>query len=487
VITLSLQECIKQHRFRELFVEDLGWDNSSSSLEMVVDEQSIKLESVAEKRGLRVFACRLHRTSLANRGLLRRVQKQLIRHHHEHIIVYHSDEPMKQVWQWAIHQDDGRKVRHREHPFLSCNPPQPLLKRLSNLRFSLEEEESATLVDAMARTRRTLDVIPEQEMFARFPSYAKQSDELAVAMRAGEPGAFDRFCEFHLRLAKKSSRMLYHWFGMDEDDAFQIACIGIVQAARRFDPTRGYQFSTIASFWIRNCCQRYGLGAAYLIRFPVHIFWPLYKLQFTERQLLASYGMPSARERLYRSCRNNGVRVRDWESFDRVKNIQTFSVLERDDWDSLRSIKDPGKSPIERQLVKELQQAVLSAIARLNQREQIILHYRYGIGCGEHTLEEVAGIYGVTRERIRQIQARAEEKLQIYLSQLDPRSKSPVIEEEHANGQGAPRVLKEIDPINAPELLLQISDVESPTDCDQNRTSKNGPMCVGASRKEVSE
>jgi len=104
---------------------------------------------------------------------------------------------------------------------MSCNPPQPLLKRLSNLRFSLEEEESATLVDAMARTRRALDVIPEREMFARFPSYAKQSDELAVAMRAGEPGAFDRFCEFHLRLAKKSSRMLYHWFGMNEDDAFQ--------------------------------------------------------------------------------------------------------------------------------------------------------------------------------------------------------------------------------------------------------------------------
>ncbi|MEZ6081633.1 MAG: hypothetical protein R3C56_39975 [Pirellulaceae bacterium] len=128
--------------------------------------------------------------------MLRRVQKQLIRQHHEHIIVYHSDEPLKQVWQWAIHQDDGRKVRHREHPFLSCSPPEPLLERLANLRFTLDEEENATIVDAMARTRRALDVIPEQELFARFPTYAKQSDVLAVAMRAGEPGHLIAFVNF---------------------------------------------------------------------------------------------------------------------------------------------------------------------------------------------------------------------------------------------------------------------------------------------------
>lgn len=425
MISLNLEEFIKQHRFKEMFIDDLGWDNSSSTQELDIGDQRIRLESVAEKRGLRVFCCKLHRTSLANRGLLRRVQKQLIRQHHEHIIVYHSDEPLKQVWQWAIHQNDGRNVRHREHPFLSCKPPQPLLNRLSNLRFTLDDEENATLVDAMARTRRALDVIPEQVLFARMPHYAKQSDELAVAMRAGEPGAFDRFCEFHLRLAKKSSRMLFHWFGMDEDDAYQIACIGIVLAARKFDPTRGNQFSTIASYYLRACCQRYGLGCAYLVRFPVHVFWPLYKIQFTERQLLASFGMPAARERLYRACKNNGVSLRDWLTFERVKTFKTFSDLERDDWDSLLSIKEPRKSPIERLMLKELRQAVLNGIARLNQREQIILHHRYGIGCEEHTLEEVATIYDVTRERIRQIQSRAEEKLQIFLSQLDPNRDSP--------------------------------------------------------------
>lgn len=469
MITQGIRDSITQHRFNELFIEELGWDNSNALLQLDIDGQDIRLEAVAEKRGLRVFCCRLHRTSLANRGLLRRVQKLLIRQQHEHIIVYHSDEPLKQVWQWAIHLDDGRKIRHREHPFLSCEPPHPLLERVANLRFTLDEEESATFVEAMARTRRALDVIPEQELFARFPSFAKQSDELAVAMRAGEPGAFDRFCEFHLRLVKKSSRMLYHWFGLDEDDAYQIACIGLVQAAKRFDPARGYQFSTYASYWLRQACQRYGPSSAFLIRFPHYIVWPLYRMQFTEWRLLASYGFPAARERHYQACRDQGIRVKDWITFDRVRNIQTFSDLERDDWNELRSIKDPRKTPIDRMLTKETRQLVRKGLAQLNDRQQAILRFRYGIGCKEHTLEAVAMKYGLTRERIRQIQVRAEEKLRINLSQLSLSSDLP---EASASQGGQNTVDQEAfetsEPITEPVARLQIEQVESPADCDQN-------------------
>lgn len=419
MISLNLEECIKQHRFKEMFIDDLGWDNFSSTQELEIQDRCIRLESVAEKRGLRVFSCKLHRTSLANRGLLRCIQRQVIRQHHEHIIVYHSDEPQKQVWQWAIHQVDGRKVRHREHPFLSYQPPRPLLERISNLRFTLDDEENATIVDAMERTRRALDVIPEQEMFARFPSFAKRSDELAVAMRAGEPGAFDRFCEYHLKLARKSSRMLVRWFGMEEDDAFQIASIGIIRAARIFDPTRGFLFSTIASYWIRNCCQRFGLDSAYPVRFPSHLFWPLYKLQFAERRLLATFGNSEARERLSKKCVEDGISHRNWVTFERVKNRKNFSELEVDEWESLSSIKESSLSPCESLLLKEFQQLVRAGIARLSEREQTVLKNRYGIGCKEHTLEEVAGIFGLTRERIRQIQARAEEKLSIFLVKLN--------------------------------------------------------------------
>lgn len=319
----------------------------------------------------------------------------------------------------------------------------------------------------MERTRRALDVIPEQEMFARLPFYAKQSDELAVAMRAGEPGAFDRFCEFHLRLARKRSRILFHWFGMDEDDAFQIACIGIIYAAKKFDPTRGYQFSTIASYWIRNCCQRFGLGSAYLIRFPVHVFWPLYKMQFTERQLLASFGLPEARERLYQSCEHNNVSVNDWITYQRIKDLKTYSDLGSVEWDSLVSIKEMQKSPLDELILQERRQTVLAGIVRLSEREQAILRYRYGIDCLEHTLEEVAAIYGVTRERIRQIQARAEEKLKVFLSQLDPNQDSLIdadLPEDCKDELEETNVADEIHAISDPGVILQTECVEPPSD-----------------------
>ena len=231
-----------------MFTECIGWERANATIEITVDEKPIVLQAIAEKRGLAVFHCPVHRTSLANRGLLRRIQRALVKCHHEHIVIYASEQPLKQVWQWAVHLEDGRKIRHREHPFLSSKPPDALITRISGLAFSLSEEDDATLSDALNKAKRALDLNPEQELFARFPNYATRSDELAVAMRAGEPGALGAFCEFHFRLARKSSRMLLRWFGMEEDDAFQIACIGLVQAAHRFDPERGNQFSSLASY-----------------------------------------------------------------------------------------------------------------------------------------------------------------------------------------------------------------------------------------------
>ena len=244
----QLRECLSTHSFRTMFTECIGWERANATIEITVDEKPIVLQAIAEKRGLAVFHCPVHRTSLANRGLLRRIQRALVKCHHEHIVIYASEQPLKQVWQWAVHLEDGRKIRHREHPFLSSKPPDALITRISGLAFSLSEEDDATLSDALNKAKRALDLNPEQELFARFPNYATRSDELAVAMRAGEPGALGAFCEFHFRLARKSSRMLLRWFGMEEDDAFQIACIGLVQAAHRFDPERGNQFSSLASY-----------------------------------------------------------------------------------------------------------------------------------------------------------------------------------------------------------------------------------------------
>ena len=180
---------------------------------------TLNLTAVAQKRGLTVFVCPTHRTILANRHLLRDIQRQLRRSHHEHILIYSCETPRKQVWQWATTMADGRRILHHEHPFFSSDPPKRLLERIELLSVSFEEEEKTTLPAVLNRVRAALLPDSEFNLFAKHPSYAAESDRLAMAVKCGEPGALQTFVEFHIPLARKSSRMLIRWFDMDAEDA----------------------------------------------------------------------------------------------------------------------------------------------------------------------------------------------------------------------------------------------------------------------------
>jgi hypothetical protein len=123
--------------------------------------------------------------TLYNRGRLRTLQRKLAAHVHEHVVIYSCDIPRKQVWQWAVRVENGRRLRHREHPFFSESPPPGLLKRLKQLRFTLDEEDGITLVDALARVRTVLDAAAEFNLFVNKPWYAERSDQLAEALENG--------------------------------------------------------------------------------------------------------------------------------------------------------------------------------------------------------------------------------------------------------------------------------------------------------------
>lgn len=111
-----------------------------------------------------------------------------------------------------------------------------------------------------------------------------------------EPGAFDAFVLYHQGLAKKSSKMLVRWVGMEPEDAEQVAMLGLLKAARRFDPDRGYQFSTLAGYHILSTCQRHAVDCGLLVRIPHHRFWPCYKVQFQVTKLITTYGPVEARD-----------------------------------------------------------------------------------------------------------------------------------------------------------------------------------------------
>lgn len=407
----SIQHFLREHALRELFVDELGWDHVASEFELSFDAELFRFSALASKRGFMVLSCHVHRTVVANRGLLRQLQRLLTRRYHEHIVVFYSDEPAKQVWQWSTIREDGKRLRHREHPFFSAEPPPALLSRLELLRFTLDEEESATIVDAISRVRTALDVDSEQELFARYPNFSRQSDSLAVRMRAGDKDALDEFILFHRKLAKRASRMLIRWVGLDADDAEQIAMLGVIEAAKRFDPAKGYQFSTYASYWIRQQCQRYGVNDGLMIRFPGYIFWPAYKFEFEHGRLLATYGNELPDEMLESQLDDYGIAREHWETYSLAKEALAFSDLDHEQFEQLRSIKSTDESILDRLVEDEMIQAVLGEMVDLRERDCQIIGARYGLVHAEMTLQECAVVLGVTRERVRQIQARGEEEL----------------------------------------------------------------------------
>ena len=203
----NIKSSLASHKLTPLFVEDLGWDRVRAS-EYTFLDGNVAL-AVAQKRGFMVFACEVHRTDLANRGLLRRHQRELRKQYHEHILIHYCQTPPKQVWQWVTSVGEGRRVMHREHPFFSADPPPRLLERLDGLAIPIEQEEQTTLVDVLDRVRAALLPDSELNLFARKPWYAKQSDRLAMDLKAGKPGAFGEFVEFHLPLARKATVCLF--------------------------------------------------------------------------------------------------------------------------------------------------------------------------------------------------------------------------------------------------------------------------------------
>lgn len=405
---------LAEHAFEHLFIECLGWDRLRATTSFAHNGTALNLTSVAQKRGFTVFHCPAHRTVLANRPLLRDVQRQIRRTHHEHILIYSCETPRKQVWQWATMLPGGRKLLHREHPFFSGDPPKRLIERIEGLTVEIHEEEQTALTDVLARVRKALLPDSELNLFARRPRYTTQSDSLAMAMKRGEPGAMQAFVEFHMPLARKASRMLVRWFGMDPEDAEQTAMIGLLEAARRFDPERGFQFSTYAGYWIRNACQRYGLEWGLPIRVPTHLFWPCYRMSFVEARLLATCGDQEARLKFEQGLSEVGITVEQWTLFRRVRRVECFSQIDKKCRPQVGA-PNGDDAAFRNACERERREAIQEALMQLKRRQARIVSLRYGLEGREHTLEEVGNLLGITRERVRQIQVKAEQKLQHLL------------------------------------------------------------------------
>ena len=279
------------------------------------------------------------------------------------------------------------------------------LENLDNLEeLDLSVPEGVSIEDPVRMYLKEIGKVPLLS--------ADEEIELSKRMEKGDEAAKKRLSEANLRLVVSIAKR-YVGRGMQFLDLIQEGNLGLIKAVEKFDYRKGYKFSTYATWWIRQAITRAIADQARTIRIPVHMVETINRLIRVQRQLLQDYGREPSPEEIAKEMRIPVERVLEIQKISQEPVSLETPIGEEEDSHLGDFLPDEHlPMPADAASYSMLREQLYEVLQTLSDREQKVIRLRFGLDDGrQRTLEEVGKEFDVTRERIRQIEAKALRKL----------------------------------------------------------------------------